>query len=58
MLTEEDDQLVEFGIGGICNLCLGELMVTAEVMLHNPIIFTFIAIHFADAFISKYIVHL
>ena len=24
MLTEEDHQLVEFGIGGICNLCLGE----------------------------------
>ena len=29
MLTEEDDQLVEFGIGGLCNLCLGEFEFSA-----------------------------
>ena len=25
MLTEESEKFVEFGIGGLCNCCLGEV---------------------------------
>ena len=36
MLTESNDKLVQFGIGGLCNLCLG------NVRLFHPEIQVFI----------------
>ncbi len=35
MLTEEDEKMIEFGIGGICNCCLGKLLGEAWICMNG-----------------------